>query len=177
MVTANANADSHLQKYEKKKIGRENKTDKIAGTTTISDTIIGDFLHRNMIKIPIAIDPFGQFGPILQTFLFNTEPTNPITFTPIKPNATLMYYHNITHPQAQKASSNLPAIIGNSHKCCNSADTPTPPQHQRLTPSNKLDSRSLRTLQFIFAMLDEDILTTLLLPLHLIPPFLSIMVN
>ncbi len=49
-----------------------------------------------MILIPIAIDPFGRFGPILQTFLYDTQPTNPITFTPTKPNATSMY-HKITH--------------------------------------------------------------------------------
>ena len=60
-----ANADSHLQKYEKQKIGRENKTDKITGTTTTGDTVIGDLLDHNMILIPIAIDPFGRFGPIL----------------------------------------------------------------------------------------------------------------
>jgi len=92
-----ANADSHLQKYENKKIGRENKTEKITGTTTTSDTVIGDLLDRNMILITIAIDPFGRFGPrILQTFLCDTQPMNPITFTPTKPNATTMY-HKITH--------------------------------------------------------------------------------
>jgi hypothetical protein len=36
-----ANADSHLQKYEKKKIRRKNKTNKITGTTTTGDTVIG----------------------------------------------------------------------------------------------------------------------------------------
>jgi hypothetical protein len=87
-----ANADSHLQKYEKKKIGRENKTDKITGTTTTGDNVFGDLLDRNMTLIPIAIDPFGRFGPILQTFLYDTQPTNPITFTSTKPNATTMYH-------------------------------------------------------------------------------------
>jgi hypothetical protein len=32
-----------------------------------------------VILITIAIDPFGPFGPILQTFLFDTHPRNPIT--------------------------------------------------------------------------------------------------
>ena len=58
--------------------------------------IIGDLLDRNMVLIPLAIDPFGHFGPILQTFLFDTQPTTPITFTPTKPIATLMY-SKITH--------------------------------------------------------------------------------
>jgi hypothetical protein len=99
-----ANADSHLQKYKKKKIGRENKTNKITGTTT------GDLLDRNMILIPIAIDPFGRFGPILQTFLCDTQPTNPITFTPTKPNATSMY-HKITHFPSPKGILISPTII------------------------------------------------------------------
>jgi hypothetical protein len=96
-----ANADSHLQKYEEKKIGRKNKTNKITDTTTTGDTVIGDLLDRNMILIPIAIDPFGCLVPILQTFLFETQPTNPITFTPIKSNTTLMYQKN-THFQIPK---------------------------------------------------------------------------
>jgi hypothetical protein len=101
-----ANADSHLQKYEKKKIRRKNKTDKITGTITTGDTIIGDLLDRNMILIPIAIDPFGRFGPILQAFLYNTQPTTPITFTPTKPNATTMY-HKITHFPSPKGTLKL----------------------------------------------------------------------
>jgi hypothetical protein len=91
-----ANADSHLQKYEKKKIGRDNKTNSTTGTTTNGDTVICKLLDRNMVLIPLAINPFGHFGPILQTFLFDTQPTTPITFTPTKPNATLMY-SKITH--------------------------------------------------------------------------------
>jgi hypothetical protein len=43
---------------KKKKIGCKIKTDKITGTTTTGDTVIGDLLDRNMILIPIAIDPF-----------------------------------------------------------------------------------------------------------------------
>ena len=101
-----ANADSHLQKYEKKKIRRKNKTDKITGTITTGDTIIGDLLDRNMILIPIAIDPFGRFGPILQAFLYNTQPTTPITFTPTKPNATTMY-HKVTHFPSPKGTLKL----------------------------------------------------------------------
>jgi hypothetical protein len=52
-----ANADSHLQRYEKKKIGRENKTDKITGTTTTGDTVIGDLLdifYRSYLIVGIG---------------------------------------------------------------------------------------------------------------------------
>jgi hypothetical protein len=93
-----ANADSHLQKYEKKKIGRDNKTDQTTGTMTIGDTVIGDLHTRNMLLIPLALDPHGRFGPLLQTFLFDTNPTTPISFAPTKPNATLMYSKITTFP-------------------------------------------------------------------------------
>jgi hypothetical protein len=171
-----ANADSHLQKYKKKKIGRENKTNKITGTTTTGDTVIGDLLERNMILIPIAIDPFGRFGPILQTFLYDTQPTNPITFTPTKPNATSMY-HKITRFPSPKG---ILKLAGHNWKLTQTRrfyGYPTLPQHQRSTPSNKSDSQSLTHSLFIFATPDEDFSTTLLLPLHPTPPFLSIMVN
>ena len=48
-----------------------------------------------------GIDPFGHFGPILQTFLFDTQPTTLITFTPTKPSTTLMY-SKITHFSSPK---------------------------------------------------------------------------
>jgi hypothetical protein len=85
-----ANANSHLQKQERKKLGRNNKKNRTTGTSTIGDKVIGNILTKNMILIPLAIDPFRRFGPILQHFLFDTPPTTPITFTNAKPNATLM---------------------------------------------------------------------------------------
>ncbi len=61
------------------------------GISIIGDKVIGNILAKNMILIPLAIDPFGRFGPLFQHFLFNTPPTTPITFTNAKPNTTLMY--------------------------------------------------------------------------------------
>ncbi len=93
-----ANADSHLQKHKRKKLGRNYKKKTTTGTSAIGDRVIGDILAKNMILIPLAIDPFGQFRPILQHSLFNTPPTNPITFTNTKPNATLMYSNIMQFP-------------------------------------------------------------------------------
>jgi hypothetical protein len=59
-----ANADSHLHKHKQTKLGRNNKK-KTTGTSTIGDRVIGDILAKSMILIPLAIDPFRQFGPIL----------------------------------------------------------------------------------------------------------------
>jgi hypothetical protein len=173
-----ANANSHLQEYEKKKIGRDNKTNSTTGTTTNGNTVIGNLLVCNMVLIPLAIDPFGHFGPILQTFLFDTQPTTHITFTPTKPNPTLMYDTPKSHTfQGRKASSKLPTTIGNLHKHDNSMDTHTLHQHQRSTLYNNLYLPLLKPSQFISAMRDADSSTTLFLPLNPTLPFLSLMVN
>ncbi len=86
-----ANADSHLQKCECRKLGRINKTNASTSIITWDDTLIGDLLHRNMLLIPFAIDPLGRFGPLLQHFLFGHHPAPLLRFPPSRPNATQMY--------------------------------------------------------------------------------------
>ena len=44
-----ANADSHLQNYERKNLGRTNKTDPSTSTITHGDTVIGDGLTLGKI--------------------------------------------------------------------------------------------------------------------------------
>jgi hypothetical protein len=44
------------------------------------------------------MDPLGRFGPILQCFLFDIQPTNPITFIQAKPHATLVYSEIMQFP-------------------------------------------------------------------------------
>jgi hypothetical protein len=61
------------------------------GITTIGNTIIGDILDQNMNVLPLAIDPLRHFGPILQQFLFNIQPSSQLIFTPTKPITTFMY--------------------------------------------------------------------------------------
>jgi hypothetical protein len=60
-----ANANSHIQKYECRKLGCINKTNTSKSIITQGDTLIGDLLNRNMLLISFAIDPLGRFGPIL----------------------------------------------------------------------------------------------------------------
>ena len=40
---------------------------------TNGNTLIGDLLSHDMILLPFAIDPLGQFGPILEHFLFGSH--------------------------------------------------------------------------------------------------------
>ena len=125
---------------------------------------------------PLVIDPFGHFEPLLQTFLFDTQPTTPIMFTPIKPNTTLSTSKSHTS-QAQKASSKMPTITGNSQKHSDSMDTHILPQHRWSTLYNNLDLPSLKPLQFVSATHNPDSLTTLFSPLNPTPPFVSLIVN
>ena len=65
---------------------------------TLSNHITGNILHMNMILLPFAIDPFGQFGLILQHFLFDTPTSNKLIFPPSHPNAQIMYTRIMTFP-------------------------------------------------------------------------------
>ena len=93
-----ANADSHLQKNERKKLGRTNKTDPSTPIITHGNTLIGDLLHGNMLLIPFVIDPLGRFGPLLQNFLFRHHPAPQLRFPPSRPNATQMYTKLLQYP-------------------------------------------------------------------------------
>jgi hypothetical protein len=84
-----ANADTHLQTYEKRKLGRTNKISPSTHTLTCGDDLIHDLLQRNMILLPFVIDPLGRFGPILQNFLLDTPPQTPITLPPSKRHGTI----------------------------------------------------------------------------------------
>jgi hypothetical protein len=92
------NADTHLQNYERKKLGRTNKTDSSTSTITRGDTLIGDLLHQNMLLIPFAIDPLGRFGLLLQNFLFGQHSAPQLRFPPSRPNATRMYNKLLQYP-------------------------------------------------------------------------------
>jgi hypothetical protein len=93
-----ANADSHLQNYECRKLGPINKTDAPTSIITRGDTLIGNLLNRNMLLIPFAIDPLGRFGPLLQNFLFGHHPSPLLRFPPSRPNATQMYTKLLQYP-------------------------------------------------------------------------------
>jgi hypothetical protein len=93
-----ANADSHLQKCECRKLGRINKTDTSTYIITRGNTKIGDLLHQIMLLNPFAIDPLGSFSPLLQHFLLGHHPAPLIRFPPSRPNATQMYTKLLQYP-------------------------------------------------------------------------------
>ena len=93
-----ANADSHLQIFEKRKLCRGNKRDPATGTQIKGDAIIGDLLQRNMTLLPFAIDPFGRLGPLARGFLFGTSPAKALTFPPSRPHASEMHRRITSFP-------------------------------------------------------------------------------
>jgi hypothetical protein len=93
-----ANATSHLQKYERRKLGHINKTDTSTSITTKGDSILGDLLQQNMLLIPFAIDPLGHFGPLLQNLLFGHHPAPILRFPTSKPNGSQMYSKLLQYP-------------------------------------------------------------------------------
>jgi hypothetical protein len=130
---ANANSHLHLQKYEKKRLGCNNKTHPTTGITTIGDIVIGNLLDRNMILPPLAIEPLGHVGPIPQHILFDIEPTSspPLTFTQTKPkNATSLYSKIMRFPSPKGV------LTLANHNC----HTPTtrPHSHKRMHTSYPL---------------------------------------
>ena len=93
-----ANADSHLQVFEKRKLCRGNKRDPDTGAKIDGDGVIGDLLRRNMTLLPFAIDPFGRIGPLARTFLFGTTPANKLSFPQSRPNASEMHRRITSFP-------------------------------------------------------------------------------
>ncbi len=93
-----ANANSHLQVFEKRKLYRGNKRDPDSGQKIQGDDVIGDILLAGMMLLPFAIDPFGRLGPLARTFLYGTSPLKPITFPASRPNASEMHQRITSFP-------------------------------------------------------------------------------
>ena len=71
--TITANADHHLQMHERCKLGCTTKPATATTPPVHGDKVIGKLYNKNMVLIPITIDPFACFGPMFQSFLTSTE--------------------------------------------------------------------------------------------------------
>jgi hypothetical protein len=73
--TNTANADHHLQMHERRKLGRTTKPATATTPPVHGDKVIGKLYTKNMVLIPITIDPFARLGPMsmFQSFLTSTE--------------------------------------------------------------------------------------------------------
>ena len=64
-----AAAKSHLQTRERKKFMRDSKKDTVMGELIPGQRVMGDLVRSDVVLIPMAIDPHGNWGPLTQNLL------------------------------------------------------------------------------------------------------------
>ena len=101
--TITANADHHLQMHEQRKLGHISKPATDTTSPVHGNEVIGKLYHKNMVFIPITIDPFARFGPMFQSFLTSTEsrPQEP-WFTIHRLEKFNRLYANLMYKRASK---------------------------------------------------------------------------
>ena len=106
-----ANADHHLQMHERRKLGRITKPATPTTPPVHGDKVIGELYNKNMVLIPITIDPFACFGPMFQSFLTSTEsrPQEP-WFTTHHNNKFNRPYANLMYERASKPPCTLGSL-------------------------------------------------------------------
>ena len=71
-IKRSATAAAHLIEKEKKKLARDGLCDPYNYTSFTGEQIIHDMLKTNRVLIPVAISPYGRWGPMFHKFLFGT---------------------------------------------------------------------------------------------------------
>jgi hypothetical protein len=109
--TITANADHHLQMHEQRKLGRTTKPATPTTPPVHGDEVIDELYNKNMVLIPITIDPFACFGPMFQSFLTSTEsrPQEP-WFTTHRNNKFNRPYANLMYERASKPPCTLGSL-------------------------------------------------------------------
>ena len=123
--TITANADHHLQMHERRKLGRTTKPATATTPPVHGDEVIGELYKKNMVLIPITIDPFARFGPMFQSFLTSTEsrPQKP-WFTTHRNNKFNRPYANLMYERASKPPCTL-GILTSADFFWKQSDSPT----------------------------------------------------
>ena len=70
---------------------RDKRWNEATNAYVYSEQVIGELLDKGTVLIPMAVDPFGRWGPLMRGFLFDEMPRRPMTFRADKPNAKKMY--------------------------------------------------------------------------------------
>ena len=92
--TLSVAAESNLQKKEKLKLMRPKVTDAL-GHETHGDIFLEDLVKKKIMLIPMAIDPHGKFGPMLENFLFGYTPRKHLSFIHNRYYAAEMYARSL----------------------------------------------------------------------------------
>jgi hypothetical protein len=107
------------------KLGRTTKPATATTPPVHGDEVIGKLYNKNMVLIPITIDPFARLGPMFQSFLTSTEsrPQEP-WFTTHRNNKFNRPYANLMYKQASKPPCTL-GIITSADFFWKQSDSPT----------------------------------------------------
>jgi hypothetical protein len=94
--------------HERRKLARTTKPATATTPPVHGDEVIGELYNKNIVLIPITIDPFARFGPMFQSFLTSTEsrPQEP-WFTTHRNNKFNRPYVNLMYERASKPPSTL----------------------------------------------------------------------
>ena len=98
LTTVAALAEKNLQEAERGKLQRDGTTDVDTGRPVKGDELIGQLIDQRILLTPLAIDPHGKWGPMMDCFLFDRFPDCPIEFSVGRPNAAAMYQMATAHP-------------------------------------------------------------------------------
>jgi hypothetical protein len=125
--TNTANADHHLQMHERRKLERTTKPATATTPPVHGDKVIGELYNKNMVLIPITIDPFARLGTMsmFQSFLTSTEsrPQEP-WFTTHHNNKFNCPYANLMYERASKPPCTL-GILTSADFFWKQSDSPT----------------------------------------------------
>ncbi|KAL7525545.1 hypothetical protein ACHAXR_001054, partial [Thalassiosira sp. AJA248-18] len=94
-----AKAAKHLVDKERGKLMRDGKLDTISNCYLTGEQIIEILYRTNRVLIPMAVSPYGRWGPMFHHFLFGSMPGNPqYKFPATRPAAARMFDRLQSHP-------------------------------------------------------------------------------
>ena len=97
-IKRSATAAAHLIEKEKKKLAREGHCDPHNNNTMTGEQIMDYLLRTNRVLIPVAISPYGRWGPMFHKFLFGTMSEEPPNFYATRAKARQMYERATSYP-------------------------------------------------------------------------------
>ena len=95
-------AAKHLLAKERGKLMREGKMDPYNNCFLSGEQIIEDLYNTNRVLIPLAVSPYGRWGPLFHSFLFDKLPhgssVSDYKFSPTRRAAEKMFHRLRSHP-------------------------------------------------------------------------------
>ena len=68
------------------------KKDVVTGELIPVQRVMGDLVHSDVVLIPMAIDPHGNWGPLTQNLLYHHTPRKELKFPTSHLHAAAIYH-------------------------------------------------------------------------------------